>query len=114
METTSTAEQGRTTERMGATTPTTFGAREVCHLAQLSQATLKSWILKGWIRPVWRSRGGRGRENQFSAWQTLGIAILSAANRSAEQAFTFVGRVGVVRAMEILAGLDDSWLLAES
>jgi hypothetical protein len=118
MEAKNNAGQSTTTGRVGATAPTRFqllfGMREVCDLTQLARPTLKNWIIRGWVRPVGRSKGGRGREHQFTAWQTVGLSILSAALRSAESAHTQVGRVGVVSAMQRLAELDDALLLSEA
>jgi hypothetical protein len=117
MQTTNNIEQAAA-ERMSATAPPKFqiifGSREVCELTGLLPPTLKQWTAKGWVRPIARSRGGRGRQNQFTAWQTIGLAILAAALRSSIEARTIMGRVGVVRAMQVLEGLDDSLLLPES
>jgi hypothetical protein len=88
--------------------------KEVVRLTGLKHCTLKHWIIRGWVRPVSRSQGGRGREHLFSAWQVLGLAILADAVRSKRDQNTYVGSVGVRLQMETLAELDDSLLLRES
>lgn len=111
-----TARQATGTTRTPPTPPKLqllFETTEVCELIGLSIHTLKLWIRKRWVRPAVRSTGGRGNEHQWSAWQTIGLAILSAALRAAKSAHAQLGRVGVVSAMETLAGLDDSLLLSE-
>jgi len=90
-----------------------FTMKEVLQLTGLSKPTLKWWMQRGWVEPIFRSWGGRGRHHKFSAWQTVGLAVLAGALTRLSGVHTQVGRVGVVRAMEVLAGLSDERLLSE-
>jgi hypothetical protein len=108
-----------TPARQGATGTTPklvvpFTMKEVVKLTGLGRPTLKWWIIRGWVRPISRSQGGRGRQHIFSAWQTVAIALLSAAVRSKREQNTYLGSCGVRLQMSALADLDDSLLLAES
>jgi hypothetical protein len=108
----------RRTADVRVQTPTTFrilfGMKEVVRLTGLSHATLKWWINRGWIKPFSRSKGGKGREHQFTGWQTVALALLSNAVYTKRFENTYVGSVGVRLQMDALVDLSDELLLPES
>src|SRR5215470_2288739 len=87
-----------------------FTTREVCVLSGISRNTIKHWVIKKkWIVPLGRLANG---QNVYSAWQTVGMCVIGVALRGARADRSYLGR-GVVRAMEVFAGLSDEMLLPE-
>jgi hypothetical protein len=110
---------GESAARQGAVSETqpklhlAFKMAEVCDLTGLKRETLKYWIIRRWMVPMYPGSAGRNCGHRFSAWQLVGLAILAGALRDLREKNSIPGRSAVIKAMEGLAQQDDALLLSE-
>jgi hypothetical protein len=94
-----------------------FSSAEVCRVTGLSRDTLRHWTSRvtahggRWVEPAVRGGPGAGCGHQFTGWQLAGFAVVAGCLRSSRFAGCYVGKHGVVAAMQGLADRDDALLL---
>lgn len=108
------ARQAATSPLRGRRLQVLFGMREVCELTGIRVKTLRTWMKDGAITPAFKSWGGKGRETQFSGWQTVALALIGGAFRDARDRYQYLGVTAVRTQVSALAELDDAELLSEN